>query len=221
MKSLLLDVGSTSSSDMSVGEPQNTQNDATTLCTAHVPCSEDVRLFILLHRKPQLRTIERMTRLRRFCITIDEDRARGSIFVTGMSEGLESALQMVQELVDKVFSDSFEIVQPGICTFCAKGKLDNLLRIVNSEEKRYVRVEKKFLQALPVTSTTNEQAVTTAGSPPTSSTTSLAAPATGVGNSNASTSTDSSLVLVTPQGHQISWKVGDIVTEKVRLYSLE
>ena len=218
MKSLLLDVSSTSSSEMSVGEPQNTQNDALTLCTAHVPCSEDVRLFILLHRKAQLRTIERMTRLRRFCITIDEGRARGSIFVTGMSEGLESALQMVQELVDKVVSDSFEIVQPGICTFCAKGKLDNLLRIVNSEEKRYVRVEKKFLHALPVTTTTDGQAVSTAGSPPTSSTMS---PATGVGNSNASTCKDSSLVLVTQQGHQISWKVGDIVTEKVRLYSLK
>lgn len=218
MKSLLWDVSSTASSNMWVGEPQNTQNDGTTLCTAHVPCSEDVRLFILLHRKPQLRAIERMTGLRRFCITIDEGRARGSIFVTGMSEGLESASEMVQALVDKVVSDSFEIVQPGICTFCAKGKLDNLLRIVNSEEKRYVRVEKKFLQVLPFTSTINGQAVTTAGSPLTSST---ASPATGVGNSNASTSKDSSLVSVTPQGHQISWKVGDIVTEKVRLYSFK
>ena len=218
MKSLLWDVSSTASSDMWVGEPQNTQNDGTTLCNAHVPCSEDVRLFILLHRKPQLRAIEKIWRLRRFYLTIDEGRARGSIFVTGMSEGLESALEMVQALVDKVVSDSFEIVQPGICTFCAKGKLDNLLRIVNSEEKRYVRVEKKFLQALPFTSTTNGQAVTTAGSPPSSST---GSPATGVGNSNASASKDSSLVLVTPQGHQISWKVGDIVTEKVRLYSLK
>ena len=202
---------------MWVGGPQNTQNDDSTLFTEHVPCSEDVREFILLHRQPQLKAIERNTRLRRFGVAIDEGRAKDSIFVTGMGEGLDIALEMVQALIDKVVCDSFEIVQPGICTFCAKGKLENLLRIVNSEEKRYVRVEMKFLQALLATSTTNGPAVTTAARVLQAFTSSTGSPATGVCNSSGSTSTDSSLVLVTPQGHQISWKVGDIATEKVRL----
>lgn len=191
---------------MWVGGPQNAQDDNKSY-TEHVQCSEDVRVFLLRYRQQQIRTIERNYRVRGFGVAIDERRARDKIFVTGIGEGLDIALDMVQALIDKVVCESFEIVQAGIATYCAKGRLDSLLRIVNNEEKCYVRVEKKFLQVTSASSTAN-------GSSPTNNTSGASAV---VVNSGVRSTTDSSFVKVTPQGHQISWKIGDIATEQVRL----
>lgn len=193
------------------GVPQNTQDDNTSH-TEYIPCSEDVRDFITCYCQEKLQTIENNPRLQRFGVTVDKWRAKDRISVTGIGEGLEMALAMVQALVDEIVVGSFEIVQPGIVTYCAKGKLDSLVRIVNNEEKCYVRVEKKFLHG---TSTTNVSAAANANPSPTNSTASSAA-AAAVSNSSPKTSTDSPFVVVTPQGHQVSWKVGDIATEQVR-----
>ena len=190
---------------------QNIQDDGT-FSTKHVPCSEDIRQFMSQYRQQQLKAIERNSRIRIFGVVIDELRASDKIFVTGRSEGVHIALGMVQTLVDKVVCDSFEIVQPGIATYCAKSRFDSLLRIVNNDEKCYVRVEKKFLRVTSATSTFNGSAGAVVSSTPVNST---------AGASGARSSSDTSSVLVTPQGQQVSWKVGDITTEQVRLCSLK
>ena len=186
---------------------QNIQDDDT-FSTKYVPCSKDVRQFISQYRQQQLKATESNSRIRIFGVVIDELRASDKIFVTGRGEGVHIALEMVQTLVDKVVSDSFEIVQPGTATYCAKSRFDSLLRIVNNDEKCYVRVKKKSIRVTSASSTSNGSAVAVAGATPVNST---------AGASGARSSSDTSPVLVTPQGNQVSWKVGDITTEQVHV----
>ena len=196
---------------MLVGGSQSSAQDDQTIYTEYVPCQKDALKFISQFRQQQLKAIERNSRLRRFNVVIDELRSKDKIFVTGRGEGLDDALEMVEGLIDKVVCDSFEIVQPGIATYCENGKLQSLLRIVNNEEKCYVRVKKKFLHMPSASSTTNTSAVRSAGSPPTNSTAGAFASVV-----NSRVKSADSFVLVTPQGPQVSWKVGDIATEQVR-----
>ena len=172
-----------------------------------VPCSIDALKFILQYRIPQVKAIERKLRVYNGEIDMDAD---DKILVTARSDGINWAVQMVDELIDKVVCDNFEIVQPGIRTFCAKGRLDSLLRMVKTEEKCHVRVAMKFFQELN-SSSPNERAGVGAGSPSTSYSVNGLPGAIG----NAGPSADSSVVFVTPQGHKISWKIGDIATEQV------
>ena len=175
--------------------------------TVQVPCSIDALQFILQHRMPQVKAIER--KLRVYDGQVDFDAA-DKISVAARSDGINWAVQMVQELIDKVVCDSFEIVQPGIKTFCAKGRLDSLLRMVKTEEKCHVNVDKKFLQESNSSSSNGSSPVGT-GSP---SSTNSANGSPGVISNTGSTG-DSSVVVVTPQGHKISWKIGDIAKEQV------
>lgn len=191
---------------MLVGGPQNTQVNMD-YQTVHVPCSSDVLQFILQYRTAQIKSIERKLRVSDGEIVLDDD---DKILVTARSGVINWAVQMVNELIDKVVCDSFEIVQPGIKTFCAKGRLDSLLRMVKTEEKCHVRIEMKFLHE-PNSSSPNGSAAVGTGSPSTSKSVSGSPGVIGSTRSSA----DSSVVFVTPQGHKISWKIGDIATEQV------
>ena len=175
--------------------------------TVQVPCSIDALQFILQYRMPQVKAIERKLSVYNGEIDID---AHDKILVTARSDGINWAVQMVNELIDKVVCDSFEIVQPGIKTFCAKGRLDSLLRMVKTEEKCHVGVEMKFLHR-PNSSNPNGSAAVGAGSPSTSCSANVLPGAIG----NAEPSVNSSVVFVTRQGYKISWKIGDIATEQV------
>ena len=175
--------------------------------TVQVPCSIDAVQFISQYRMPQVKAIER--KLREYNAKIDVD-ADDKILVTARSDGISWAVQMVIEIIEKVVCDSFEIVQPGIKTFYAKGRLDSLLRMVRTEEKCHVGVEMKFLHELN-SSSPEKSATVGAGSPSTSKSASGSHGVIG----NAESSAKSSVVFVTPEGHKISWKIGDIATEQV------
>ena len=190
---------------MLVGGPQNIQVNMVRQ-TVQVPCSIDVLQFMLQYRMPQIKSIERKLRVYDGEIDLDDD----PILVSARSDGINWAVQMVNELIDKVVCDNFEIVQPGIKTFCAKGRLDSLLRMVKTEEKCHVRVEMKFLHE-PNSSSPNGSAAVGTGSPSTSKSASGSPGVIG----SARPSADSSVVFVTPQGHKISWKIGDIATAQV------
>ena len=175
--------------------------------TEQVPCSINALQFILQYRMPQVKAIERKLRVCNGQIDIDAD---DKILVTARSESINWAVQMVNELIDRVVCDSLEIVQPGIKTFCSKGRLDSLLRMAKIEEKCHVGVDMKFLQD-PNSSSRTGSAAVGAGSPSTSCSANGSLAAIG----NAGPSADSSVVFDTPQGHKISWKIGDIATEQV------
>ena len=174
--------------------------------TVQVPCSIDALQFISQYRMPQVKVIERKLRVCNAKIDIDADK----ILVTARSDGISWAVQMVNEIIEKVVCDSFEIVQPGIETFCAKGRLDSLLRMVRTEEKCHVGVEMKFLHELN-SSSPDKSATVGAGSLSTSNSASGSYGVMG----NAESSAKSSVVFVTPEGHKISWKIGGIATEQV------
>lgn len=177
--------------------------------TQQVACSNDELEFICQYRMPQIKAIQKKLRVYEGLIKVDD-----AIYVTARSDGMEWALQMINELLDKVVFDDFEIEQPGITTFCAKGKMDSLLRMVNNEEKCCARFEKDFHRpsAQPSGSSPNGSAVVGTAS---SSTNSSAGGTPCAVGSSVSLSTGSSVVFVTPQGHKISWKIGDIATEQV------
>ncbi|XP_078381956.1 protein mono-ADP-ribosyltransferase PARP15-like [Oculina patagonica] len=174
--------------------------------TQQVLCLDDEVEYIWQYRMPQIKAIQRKLRGVEGAIEVDD-----GIFVTARSDGINWALQLVNELLDKVVRDDFEIEQPGITTFCAKGRMDSLLRIVQNEEKCYVRVEQGIHQpsAQPSGSSPNGSAVAGTGSPSTNSSAGGAASAIG---SSVSLSTDS--FFVTPQGQKISWTIGDIAKEQ-------
>ena len=174
--------------------------------TVPVSCSIDALQFILQYRMPQVKAIERKLRVCDGEIDINADK----ILVTARSDSINWAVQMVNELIDRVVCDSFEIVQPGIKTFCAKGRLDSLLRMAKTEEKCHVGVKMKFLQESNSSSPSGSAAV---GAD--SRSTSCSANGSPGAIGNAGSSADSSVVFVTPQGHKISWKIGDIATEQV------
>lgn len=175
--------------------------------TVQVPCSIDALQFISQYRMPQVKAIERKLRVYDGQIDFDAD---DKISVTARSDGINWAVQMAKELVDKVVCDSFEIVQPGIKTFCAKGRLDSLLRMVKTEEKCHVGVDMKFLQE-PNSSGSNGSAAAGTASPSSSNGANGSPGVIG----NAGSSAHSSVAFVTPQGHKISWKIGDIAKEQV------
>ena len=189
------------SRNMLVGGPQINMD----YQTVHVRCSDDVLEFIFQYRMAQVKAIEKKLRVYNGEIDIDD-----KILVTARSDGINWAVQMVNELIDKVVCDSFEIVQPGIKTFCAKGRLDSLLRMVQTEEKCHVGVDMKFREE-PNSSGSNGSAAAGTVSPSPSNNANGSSRVIG----NAESSADSSVVFVTPQGHKISWKIGDIAKEQV------
>lgn len=66
--------------------------------------------------------------------------------------------------------ENFEIEQPGIASYCSKGRLDSLVKIILNEERCYVLVEKKFPE--PATGPSfSGSAVAGAGSPSTNGST--------------------------------------------------
>ena len=198
---------------MLVGGPQNGQ-DNLSYPTVNVPCSKDVLKFMLQYRMQQIKNIEK--KLRGYNVVIEETRANDKILVTARSDVLDRALEMVHELIDKVVCDSFEIVQPGISTYCTKGRLDSLTTMVSNQEKCHIRVKKKFLNRPSTSSTSNGTAVVGTGSTSPNNTGGPAVVSPVVVGSNVSSSANSSVIFITPQGHKISWKIGDIATEQVR-----
>ena len=194
---------------MLVGGPQNVQ-DVNAIHTEQISCSKDIIQFILQYRLQQIRSIERS--LRMFDVVVNTQPSIDTFRVSARKDGLNRAVDMVKALVDKVACESFEIVQPGIASYCSKGRLDSLIKIATNEEKCHIRVEKKFL-GLASGSTSSGSAVAGADSPSTNGSTAGLSP--GVAGSSASSLDGSSLVFSTPQGHKISWKVGDIATEQV------
>lgn len=175
--------------------------------TVQIPCSIGALQFVEQYRMPQVKAIERKLRVYNGEIDIDDD---DKVLVSARSDGINWAVQMVKELIDKVVCDSFEIVQPGIKTFCAKGRLDSLLRMVKTEEKCHVDVDMKFLEEPNSSGKDGSAAVGTVS--PSSSNSANGSPGV-IGN--AGSSSDLSVVFVTPQGHKISWKIGDIAKEQV------
>ena len=193
---------------MLAGRPQNVQANVS-YPTEQIPCSSDAVKYIWKYRMPQIKDIQKKLRAFNGDVGLDD-----AIFVTARSDGIEWAKQMVNELIGKIVCDNFEIVQPGITTFCTKRRMDSLLRIVENEEKCYIRVEKGIRQPTTQPSagpSPKGSAVVGTCSPSTDINT---AGSPGVGTS-VKLSADSSVVFVTPQGHKISWKIGDITTEQV------
>ena len=196
---------------MLVGGPQNIQQADMDYVREKVPCSNDTLKYICQHRMPQIKAIQKKLRVYDAVIYID---VFNGINVTARRDGMGEAKQMINELIDKVVCDNFEIVQPGIITFCGKKKMDSLVRIVENEEKCHVRVQKEIDQQSiqPPGTSTNGSAVVSTGPPSASINAGGSVSAVG---SSVGPSPDSAVVFVTPQGHKISWKIGDITTEQV------
>ena len=190
---------------MLAGGPQNIQQANMDFPTEKAPCSSDTLEYIWQYRMSQIRAIQR--KLRVFDGVIDVDDA---IYVTARRDGMDWAKQMVNELIGKVVCDRFEIVQPGITTFFAKGKMDSLLDMVENKEKCLVRVKKRTHKPSiqPSGFSLNSSTVIDTGLLSTDMVRSSSA-------ASVSLSADSSVVFVTPQGHKLSWKIGDIATEQV------
>ena len=188
--------------------PQSIQ-DGGTLQTVYLPCSKDVLKFIAQFRQQQLKAIERTARIRRCCVVIEETRAEDKIFLTGIGESLADAVEMVEALIDRVVCDSYDFKQPGIATYIANGRLDSLTRIVNNEEKCYVRLEKKYLRSSS-SSTSGLEAT------PTVPNASIGTVGVSASGGDPSVKSADSFVIITQQGHKVLWKVGDIATEQVR-----
>ena len=191
--------------------PLSILEDGGTLQTVYLPCPKDVLKFIAQFRQQQLKAIERTARIRRCCVVIEETRAEDKIFLTGIGEGLADAVEMVQVLIDRVVCDSYDFKQPGIATYIANGRLDSLTRIVNNEEKCYLRLEKKYLHKRSSSSSTSGLEAT-----PTVPNASIGTVGVSANGGDPSVKSADSFVIITQHGHKVSWKVGNIATEQVR-----
>ena len=142
---------------------------------------------------------------------IEETRAEDKIFLTGKGEGLADAVEMVQVLIDRVVCDSYDFKQPRIATYIANGRLDSLTRIVNNEEKCYVRLEKKYLHKRSSSSSTSGLEAT-----PTVLNASIGTAGFSASGGDPSVKSADSFVIIIQHGHKVSWKFGDVATEQVR-----
>ena len=170
--------------------------------------SQIVRSYLAELRQEDLRAIE--NQLKDFEVKIKKGKGDDDFDISGNKEGLIRARRKLDALVKDTVSETFEVKQPGLRKLFDSGKGDQLVKSVEKDHSCAIKVQRNFgqrrhdleRQAAAVDSASS-------GSDDDDS---------DVGDDDeddaAESGSDASALVMT-QGHKISWRPGNIETEKV------
>ena len=150
--------------------------------------SKDVKQYIRQIRGEDLRSIE--TELVHDDVKILDDNGEDAykFYISGRGEGLQKSKTLLAEIIDKTVASNFTIEQPGLRKTFERGRGDSLVKMVATDQKCLIRIEKKFWQNNGGDSLLE-----------------------GYTQDDSSDLTQ----FVTPQGHRISIQIGNIAEEQV------
>ena len=124
------------------------------------------------------------------------------IYISGREDMLAQALQLLEERSGDVVVSNLDFDQPGLRRFCESSDLDVSIRKIEEQEKCFIRIEKNLPSGRSTTGSTGVD----------------------FRSRSAGVSSSGSSAIVTANGHNVSWKPGDITKEQVRtdfeLYSM-
>ena len=130
-------------------------------------------------------------KLRSFDVKVQEGKSAHTFTISGKREGLKHAKQILKTLIDGAVSSKFDVEQPGLKKYFTGDRGDRLVKSVEKEQQCVVEVKCNFRQERLD-----------------------AAAATG-NDDDCDVADDGMSAWFSPHGHKVSWKPGNIATEKV------
>ena len=180
--------------------------------------SQIVRTYIAEHRQEDLRTIE--NQLKDFEVTIRNGKGDDDFDISGNQEGLTHVRQKLDAVIEDIDSQTFFMKQPGLRTYFDSGEGDRLVKSVEKDQGCLIQVQKYFGQrrvdlctqgaAENFFSSGNEESAYS-GSDADDEDDGFNG---NHGDEGAASVADGSVLIMT-QGQRISWRTGNIETEKV------
>ena len=162
----------------------------------YVCSSQIVRRYLAELRQEDLRSIE--NQLKDFEVKINQGKGNDDFDISGNKEGLIPARRKLDALIKDIVSETFDVKQPGLRKFFESGKGDRLVKSVEKDHSCAIQVQTDFGQRRD------------------DSQTRAAAVDSDVDDDDSAVSGSDASTLVMTQGHhKISWRPGNIETEKV------
>lgn len=168
--------------------------------------SKDARIYLRKYREKDLIAVEK--KLETFDIKILDGEDAKKFVITGQKEGLSLARRMLDALIRGMLTKDIKLQQPGLRKFFSSGKGDGLVEKVEKDHECLVRVEKIFPKIKRERPTAEFVESDSMESEDDETVYAEEASASLPSNSASSLS-------VTTQGHNISWRTGNIAQEKV------
>ena len=173
--------------------------------------SQIVRRYLAELRQEELRSIE--NQLKDFEVKINKGKGNDEFVISGNKEGLIRARKKLDALMKDTASETFEVKQPGLRKFFDSGKGDSLVNSVEKDHSCAIQVQKNFGQARDDLRS-QTAAVDSASSGSDDVDSDVDDDEEDVATASGS---DASTLMMTQGHHKISWKPGNIETEKVSI----
>ena len=193
--------------------------------------SKLVRRYLNELRQEDLRSIE--TQLVDFEVKIQNGKGEDDFAISGNKEGLESARKKLDALTVGINSGTFDIKQPGLRKFFSSGKGDRLVKAVEKDHACAVQVQKSFDKKQHDMRTRGAEAAVESDATSGDDDDDHEKRERGSNDDDddddddeeeeeeeAILPTTGPSAFVTTNGQKISWRPGEIQTEKVRLSKL-
>ena len=138
-------------------------------------------------------------KLRSFDVKVQEGKGEQTLTIFGKREGLKQAKQLLKTLIDGAVSSKFDVEQPGLKKYFTGSRGDRLVKSVEKEQHCVVEVKRNFRQVRvdAAAATSNDDSTDSDD------------------GDDYDVADDGMSAWVSPHGHKVSWKPGDIATEKV------
>ena len=140
-------------------------------------------------------------KLRSFDVKVQEGKGEQTLTIFGKREGLKQAKQLLKTLIDGAVSSKFDVEQPGLEKYFTGDREDRLVKSVEKEQQCVVQVKRNFRQVRvdAAAATSNDDSTDSDDGD----------------DYDVADHDDGMSAWVSPHGHKVSWKPGDIATEKV------
>ena len=172
--------------------------------------SQIVRRYLAEFRQEDLHSI--VNELREFKVKIKKGRGEDDFGISGNKEGLIRVRKKLDGLIKNTASETFQVKQPGLRNFFESGKGDRLVKSAEKDQNCAIQVQMNFG---PRRDNLRSQAA--AADSASSGTEDNDGVVGDDDEDDAAVNVSDASTLVTTQGHKISWKPGNIETEKVSL----
>ena len=140
-------------------------------------------------------------KLQSFDVKVQEGKGEQTLTIFGKREGLKQAKQLLKTLIDGAVSSKFDVEQPGLEKYFTGDREDRLVKSVEKEQQCVVQVKRNFRQVRvdAAAATSNDDSTDSDDGD----------------DYDVADHDDGMSAWVSPHGHKVSWKPGDIATEKV------
>jgi len=169
-----------------------------------------VRRYLVEHRQEDLRSIEKG--LKDFEVKINKGKGDNDLDISGNKEGLNRVRRKLDALIKDTSSEIFEVRQPGLQKYFDSLQAERLVKSVENDLNCAIQVQKNFGQRRK---DSRSQAAVASASSRLSEDDDSDLENDNDDEDDAAVSGSDASTLVMTQGHKISWRIGNIETEKV------